>query len=129
MKQTFRVMLTSPTGTINFRFKMKSVVALKINRIRYFQNTNNNELLICFNGLTQQIQNQNNIYFTKDFELTYNNTFSIYESSTIEPDYENLLEPQDINNIKYSIYIDSVIASTTQISNTNPIFISFSLFS
>ena len=129
MKHQLRLNLTSPSGIINFQFKMKSIIALKINRIRYFQNTVSDEMLICFNGFTQQLQNQSNIYFTKDFELTYNNTFSIYEALTVEPEYENLLEPQDVNNIKYTIYIDGLIASTTQISNANPIYISFTLFS
>ena len=129
MKHEYRFILTSPNGRINLQFKLKNIVALKINKIRYFQNSNNSEMLICFNGFTQKIQNLNNIYYTKSYDLTYINTFGIDQSPVSTNDYENLLDPQDINNISYIIYIDSVIATTTNISAANPLYLDISLFS
>ena len=129
MKHEYRLLLTSPNGKINLQFKLKNIVALKINKIRYFQNSNNSEMLICFNGFTQKIQNLNNIYYTKSYDLTYINTFGIDQSPVSTNDYENLLDPQDINNISYIIYIDSVIATSTNISAANPLYLDISLFS
>ena len=109
---------------------MKGITRLKINRIRYFQNTVASTMLICFNGFTQQINNSDNINFTKYFpvELFYNNTVALYESSNLTNDYVNIDDPKDINSIKYIIYIDGIIANTTQISPTNPLFINITFF-
>ena len=129
MKHEYRFLLTSPNGKINLQFKLKNIVALKINKIRYFQNSNNVEMLICFNGFAQKIQNTNNIYYTKSYELTYINTFGIDQSPNILNDYENLLNPQDINYLQYIIYIDHIMASNINISVANPLYLDIILFS
>ncbi len=128
MQHQFRLMLTEPWGLINFQYKLKGITRLKINIIRYFQNTVASTMLICFNGFTQQINNSDNINYTKDFELFYNNTFALYESSNLTNDYVNIEDPKDINSIKYIIYIDGIIATTTQISPTNPLYINITFF-
>ena len=129
MRHEYRFKVTSATGKIYFQYKLRNITALKISKIRYFQNSNNSEMLICLNGFTQKIQSSNNIYYTKSYELTYINTFGIDQSPIILNDYENLLNPQDINYIQYIIYIDSVMATTVNISTANPLFLDVILFS
>ena len=129
MQHQFRLMLSSPSGIINFQYKLKNITGIKINKIRYFQNTVGTEMLICLNGFTQQVQNQSNINYTVDYELTYLNTFGIYYAPTQTLDYENIEDPKDVNYINYVIYVDGQIATTTQISTANPLYINLSFLS